>query len=147
MTIKTFKGKLAVGLQEHIHLSTNDGLTGYRIKNFQTISHTPGDGSVEHIMQIFTTDQTGSITAVVDFSNADLLAISYNKEQANTESPSSQVIIFDQETFNQDIFITLTDAAGGTKPGNFYLELEQMKLDLNASTYITVKNIRSRTQA
>ena len=76
--IKTYKGMLAVGEQEKIHLSTNDGLTGYRINMIDTISRSPGDGDVEHILQVFTTDQTGSISALVDFSNSDLLAVAYN---------------------------------------------------------------------
>ena len=33
----TFKGQLPIGVEEKIHLSTNDGLTGYRIKKFQII--------------------------------------------------------------------------------------------------------------
>ena len=33
--IKTFKGQLAMGVQEKIHLSTNDGLTAYRINKFK----------------------------------------------------------------------------------------------------------------
>ena len=145
MKIKTFKGKLAMGLQEKIHLSTNDGLTGYRINKFQIISETPGVSNVEMIAQIFTTDQTGSISAAVDFSNADLLAIAtYFGEQ--TTKILNDYIIFDNETFNQDIFINITDAGGNTVECNFYLELEQFKIDLNTSTFHTLKNIRTETQ-
>ena len=146
MPIKTFRGKLPIGEQEKLHLSTNDGLTGYRINKFQIISSTPGLANHELIAQIFLTDQTGSITSDVDFSNADLIAVSYYVDNTSTSSNNSTLIIFDNETFNQDIFISITDAAGTTVECNYYIELEQMKLDLNASTYITVKNIRSRTQ-
>jgi len=146
MTIKTFKGKLPIGVQEKIHLSTRDGLTGYRIKQFQVMSSTPGVGEVEYVAKIFTTDQTGNITSTVDLSDPDLLAAIYYQDQPATAYPDATTMIFDKETFNQDIFVYITDATGGTIEANFYLELEQMKLDLNASTYITVKNIRSRTQ-
>ena len=144
--IKTYKGQLAIGEQEKIHLSTRDGLTGYRITKFQLISKTPGvDADVAFVGQIFLTDQTGSITNVVDFSNADLLAVAfYNAE--HTTGRSTETIIFDKETFNQDIFINVTDADGGTKRANYYIELEQFKLDLNTATYHTLKNIRSKTQ-
>jgi hypothetical protein len=146
MTIKTFKGKLDMGSQEQIRLSTNDGLTGYRINKFQLISSTPGTtGSVEYVGQIFLTDQTNNITNVVDFNDADFLAVAFYQDRANASS-NTETIILDKETFNQDIFINITDAEGGTIPCNYYIELEQMKLDLNASTYITIKNIRSRTQ-
>ena len=39
MPIKTFKGQLPMGIQEKINLSTNDGLTAYRINKFQIINN------------------------------------------------------------------------------------------------------------
>ena len=146
--IKTYRGKLNIGEQEKIHLSTNDGLTGYRINKFQIISSAPGAAGAneELVAQIFLTDQTGSIAATVDFSNADLLAVAYMETVAGAQEGLTTTVIFDQETFNQDIFVNITDASGGTTPCNFYIELEQFKLDLNTSTYHTLKNIRSRTQ-
>ena len=144
--IKTYKGKLPVGVQEKIHLSTNDGLTGYRISDFKIIGQTPGDATSEYVGKIYLTDQTGNITTSVDFSDSDLLAAIYLQDSASPSVPSSTVIIQDKETFNQDIFIYITDVSGGTVPCNFYIELEQFKLDLNTSTYHTLKNIRSKTQ-
>ena len=146
MSVKTFRGQLPIGVQEKIHLSTNDGLTGYRINKFQIMSSTPGDGEVEYVAKIYLTDQTGKITATVNLSEPDLIGVVYHEDQPATAYTSSSAIIMDKETFNQDIFVYITDTLGGTIAGNFYLELEQVKLDLNASTYITVKNIRSRTQ-
>lgn len=143
--IKTYKGKLAIGEQEKIHLSTNDGLTGYRIKKFQLVSSLPADANTEFLGKIFLTDQTGSIDATVDFSNADLLAINYYSERADGIAGNFNIVL-DKETFNQDIFIYIVSPDGGTRPCNFYIELEQFKLDLNTSTYYTLKNIRSRTQ-
>ena len=45
--IITFKGKLPIDVEEKIHLSTNDGLTGYRINQFKIISSQPGVASHE----------------------------------------------------------------------------------------------------
>jgi hypothetical protein len=146
MPIKTFKGKLDIGNQEKIHLSTNNGLTGYKIKAFQVIGSVPGTIVSELVGKIYTTDQTGSITPTIDFSDTDLLAVAYVKESISTSGGMNQIIIFDEETINQDIFVTMHDAAGETTPANYYIELEQFKLDLNSSTYHTLKNIRSRTQ-
>ncbi len=146
MPNKTFKGKLPMGVQEKLHLSTSDGLTGYRINKFQIISSTPGDGEVEYVAKIYLTDQSSAITAEVDFSDADLLAVVYYQDKEPDAYPGSTTIIQDKETFNQDIFVYIVDTTGATIAANFYIELEQMKLDLNTSTYITVKNIRSRTQ-
>jgi hypothetical protein len=143
----TYKGKLAMGVQEKIHLSTNDGLKGYRIKAFDLVSATPGAGNSEFLGKIFITDQTGSFTSAVDFSDADLLAINFSKSVGNDGlGADSKVIIFDKETINQDIFVYITDATGNTVECNYYLELEQFKIDLVTSTYHTLKNIRSRTQ-
>ena len=148
--IKTFKGQLAIGEEEKIHLSTNDGLTGYRIKKFQTISQNIGvvpAGECRVITKITTTSQTGSITNTIDFSDTDLLATSYfefNEGSSITTLPL--IVIFDNETINQDIFVSCADARGSTVPINYYIELEQFKIDLNTSTYHTLKNLRSKTQ-
>jgi hypothetical protein len=145
--IKTFKGKLPIGIQEKIHLSTNDGLTGYRIKQFQIISETPGTvASVTYVAKIYLTDQSGNITSSVDFSDTDLLAVNYYSNNISPSNPINEQIIFDKETFNQDIFIYITDPDGNTTPCNFYIELEQFPIDLNTSTYHTLKNLRSKTQ-
>ena len=144
--IKTFKGQLPVGIQQKLHLATADGLTGYRINRFELIGSTPGVNNAEYIGQIFLTDQTGSISTNVDFNNTDLLAVNYLIENASTAVPTSSIIIFDKEMFNQDIFVNITDASGGTVPCNYYIELEQFKIDLNTSTYQTLKNIRSAKQ-
>tara|TARA_Y100001963_G_C6487842_1_gene312003 strand:- start:36 stop:479 length:444 start_codon:yes stop_codon:yes gene_type:complete len=143
--IKTFRGLLPVGEQKKIHLSTNDGLTAYRIKKFQIIGNEPGSDA-EYVGQIFLTDQTGSISNNVDFNNTDLLAVAYIKEGAGVNQGVHSIIIFDFETFNQDIFVNITDAAGVTKPCNYYIELEQFKIDINTSTYHTLKNLRSNQQ-
>ena len=145
MPIKTFKGKLAMGVEEKINLSTNNGLTGYRIKNLQVITSDPTDTTYGLVCQVFLTSQTGSIGPAIDFNNSDLLGVAYS--DAYNDFQNGEIIIFDKETFNQDIFINITDSSGGTTPANFYIELEQFKLDLNESTYHTVKNIRSSTQA
>tara|TARA_Y100000592_G_C5288340_1_gene229621 strand:- start:10 stop:456 length:447 start_codon:yes stop_codon:yes gene_type:complete len=144
--IKTFKGQLPIGEQKKLHLATADGLTAYKINKFEIISSTPGINNAEYIGQIFLTDQTGSISTNVDFNNTDLLAVNYLIENASTAVPTSSIIIFDKETFNQDIFVNITDASGGTVPCNYYIELEQFKININESTFATLKNLRSNQQ-
>ena len=146
--IITFKGKLNMGTQERLHLSTNDGLMGYRINRFQIISSQPGATDYEYVAKIYTTDQTGSISATVDMSDTDLIGVVYYKGKLSANEPATtDTIIFDKETINQDIYITIQDAAGGTVQANFYIELEKFTLNLNEATYHTIKNIRSSTQA
>tara|TARA_Y100001963_G_scaffold77747_1_gene107738 strand:+ start:174 stop:620 length:447 start_codon:yes stop_codon:yes gene_type:complete len=144
--IKTFRGKLSMGLQERIHLSTADGLTGYKIKNFQIISAQPGIAAHELVAKIFTTDQTNSVTAEVNFNDPDLIAVTALYSRTPTSSVVTEQIIVDSETINQDIFVTIADASGATTDCNFYIELEQFKLNINESTFTTLKNIRSNQQ-
>jgi len=143
--IKTFRGLMENGAQDTIVLHTNDGKTGYRIVKFQVTSATPVNQNAESVFQIFRKEQATVSTgpAVVDFSDNTLLGIGIwtANTTASTEGPTMH-IIFDREIFNQDIFITYTDELG-TLGGNYYLELEQMSLDLNESTVATLKDIRN----
>lgn len=147
MPIKTFRGQLAIGLQKKIRLSTADGLTGYRIKKFQIIPVAVGTADYELVAQVFTTDQSASIASTVNFDDPTLLACHYQKtESSSSAGPfGGEVIIFDNEVFNQDVYVTMTDASGGTNPANFYLELEQVKLNINESTYSTLRNLRDNS--
>lgn len=143
MTIKSFRGLIADGTQDSIILHTNDGSTGYRIKKFQVIQNTPGTGqSVEACMKIYKVQQT-TIDNVVDFSDQTLLGVAYYQDNNGTAENSTLDVIFDGEIFNQDIFITHVDSDGAV-PMNYYLELEQIKLDLNESTVATLKDIRNK---
>ena len=143
--IITYKGKLAMGTQERLRLSTNDGLTGYRINKFEIMSNTPGVGTSDFVAKIYTTDQTGSISATVDFSETELLAAAHleNVNTASSNITNNIQVIFDKETFNQDIYVTIQDSTGNTVECNYYLELEQFKIDINTSTFHTLKNLRT----
>ena len=52
------------------------------------------------------------------------------------------MLFFDKMVFNQDIYVTHTDnsSAGFI---NYYIELEQIKLDTNANTVATLKDMRN----
>jgi len=141
--IKTFRGLMADDTQDTIVLHTNDGSTGYRIVKLDIMGHNPGSDDVEGLIKIYKTEQS-SIDGVVDFSDNTLLGAAYWKEDAGGIYPQSESIIFDQEIFNQDIFVTHKDVATGKKT-NYYLELEQVKLDLSESTVATLKDVRNVT--
>ena len=144
MTIKSFRGLIADGTQDSIILHTNDGSTGYIIKKFEVIQNTPGTGqSVEACMKIYKVQQT-TIDNVVDFSDQTLLGVAYYQDNNGTAENSTLDVIFDGEIFNQDIFITHVDSDGAV-PMNYYLELEQIKLDLNENTVATLRDLRNET--
>ena len=142
MPIKTFRGLIADGTQDTIVLHTNDGSTGYRIVKFKISQNEPGQADIESTVKIYKIPQS-TADSVIDFSDNTLLAVGYwagKDTAANTDTLGP--IIFDQEIFNQDIYITHHDAATG-EACNYYIELEQIKLDLSESTVATLKDIRN----
>jgi len=142
--IKTFRGLLADGAQDTIVLHTNDGSIGYRILKFQLMATTPIAGDSENVMKIYKVKQ-GTPDATVDFADNTLLAAAVwtNRDIAYyVQGDMTPATIFDQEIFNQDIYVT--NASGtGTESVNYYIELEQVKLDLSESTVATLKDIRN----
>jgi len=144
MVVKTFRGLLADGGQDRIRLSTMKGKVGYKIIKFDLFPNRPGGTShVESIMQIFKNEQTTVVTAnsIVNFTDSDLLAAAYLTDDVNNASGPIQIVIFDNETFNQDIYITHTDEAGSAAC-NYYFELEVIPLDDVGAEYTTLKDMR-----
>ena len=139
--IKTFRGKIADGAQDTILLHTTDGSTGYRIVKFEML---PPDSheNVESTMKIYSVSQT-SIDDDIDFSDQTLLAAGILLFPQHSSNTAAKAIIFDKVTFNQDIYITLS-GHGYQASINYYLELEQVKLDMNENTVATLKDIRNR---
>ena len=144
MTIKKLRGKIKDSGIDTVSLHTNNGTTGYRIKKFQVMSEKPFYGDLsEHCIKIWSTPQT-TVDGEVDFSNQELLAVAISTNHTSGWlGPPTPVIIFDNMTFNQDIHITCNDAQG-SQECNYYIELEQIQLDLNENTMATLKDIRNR---
>jgi len=140
--IKSFRGKLAVNQVETIFLHTNTGSMGYRIVKFQIVSALPFQASDEHIVQIWKVPPSGGLTTI-DFSDQTLLGVGLiNNESAGYRYAIADTIIFDHTIFNQDIYVTAANS-DGTSAVNYYIELEQVKLDLNENTVATLKDIRN----
>lgn len=148
MPIKTFRGKMDSGTQDTIVLHTNDGSTGYRIVKFQAFPAGPGTSNYETLFSVYKVQQaTVSVdTPAVDFSDNTLLAVAYLEGASSNTNTDTYHVIFDNEIFNQDIYITMTDTEGAGTFSNYYIELEQVRLDLNENTVATLKDIRNSTQ-
>jgi len=144
MTIKTFRGKISNGGQDTIALHTNDGSTGYRIVKFQVMDPNPGTADTELVVKIYKVEQT-AVSGTIDFSDNTLLGACFHLGGNTSSETHSDVVIFDSEIFNQDIYVTNQDAGAGTEAANYYIELEQVKLDLGENTVATLKDIRNVT--
>jgi len=140
--IISFRGLIGDGEQDTIVLHTTNGSLGYRIIKMQLIPEFPGVSSQESVVKIYKTEQT-TIDATVDFSDNRLLAAGYVPHtQSFRQDISTDSVIFDNEIFNQDIYVTHVDVSVGERT-NYYIELEQMPLDLNENTVATLKDIRN----
>jgi len=139
--IKTFRGLMADNTQDTIVLHTNDGSTGYRIVKFQLMAEKPGAVHNENVVKVYTVSQATN-DAVIDFSDPTLLAAGFYVQDASRIYNPSTTVIFDNMIFNQDIYVThkVVDESGII---NYYIELEQVKLDLGENTVATLKNVRN----
>jgi len=139
----SFRGLIAHGAQERISLGTIRGETGYQVTKFQVMQEEPGELSVENTVKIYKVLQS-VINNTVDFSDSTLLGVAlWQKSSGNAYNPTDSVI-FDNEIFNQDIYITQSDVEGATASScNYYIELEQMDLALDEATVATLKDIRN----
>jgi len=145
MPIKSFRGQLADQEQETIPLHTNNGSTGYRIVKFELFpAGATSAFNYESFVSIFKIQQ-GAIPAdgTPDFADQTLLACGYYTQSASAATnPEDINVIFDNEIFNQDIFISHSNSEGASAI-NYYIELEQIKLSLDESTVATLKDIRN----
>ncbi len=139
--IKTFRGKLLHGVSNMhtIRLSTNDGMTGYRIKKFQLLPQNLNN-TFDSTVALWI-NEPDTISDNVDFDNQQMLGAGVMYESGNLGE--EHIIVFDNVVINQDIYITHHQQAGSDWI-NYYLELEQIKLDLNEATVATLKDMRGR---
>lgn len=147
MPIKTFRGLIPDGAQHTISLHTNDGARGYQIVKFELFPNAPGGSGTdsEHTVQIWSVEQAlSSIDIATNFSDQTLLAAGMMAVgSGGVANPSILNVVFDNMVFNQDIYVTHKESASSNEPINYYIELEQMRLDLTANTIATLKNIRN----
>ena len=141
MPIKSFRGKLIDGDIATIALSTRDGSMGYKITKFSVMPNREVD-DLGSIVKIYSIPQT-TATEDIDFSDNTMLAAALYRQDSGNQFNFAQNVIFDNMIFNQDIYITYKDDETASKTINYYIELEQVKLDLNENTVATLKDIRN----
>ncbi len=141
--ILTYKGSMADLQQDTILLSTLKGEKGYRIKKFALIGRTPGSMTIESVVKIYKNEQS-TVDGTVDFSDNRLLGAGFYMTNSAVIYPTYETVIFDQEIFNQDIYITHFDASTAEFL-NYYLELEVIKLDESQAMVATLKDIRNNS--
>ena len=142
--IKTFRGLIEDEGVDIIPLGTNNGSLGYRIVDFRVMAYQSGTTTQESVVKIFSIPVTAPYTeTTIDFSNQTLLAVGIIRSHDSSAYQLTEQIVFDNMTFNQDIYIAHHDIDTG-QPVNYYLELEQVKLDIGENTVATLKDIRNK---
>ena len=139
MVVKTFRGQLEDGGQDHIRLQTIKGKVGYRIVKFQVMGP-DGSENIESVVQIWKTNTTATFS--INFGDSDLLGAAVITQSASAQVyPNDVAVIFDKEIFNQDIYITCK-GVDYTASVNYYIELEVIPLDDAGAEYTTLKDMR-----
>ena len=139
--IKSYRGLLTDGGQDHIRLETPRGRIGYRIVKFEIMPPAIGTTAAEYCVKIFK-DEQASIDGAVDFGDNSLLAAATMKSQTTLGNPETPLqVIFENEIFNQDIYVTGFDADSSNSV-NYYIELEQIKLSEIEALVTIVKDLR-----
>ena len=127
MPTKSFRGMIADEGIDMISLHTNTGSTGYRIKKFELLPNDPTANN-EAVVKIFSVPKTAVPDTAIDFSDNTLLAAGLWSNNSITHTYSDDlVVVFDNTTFNQDIYITHTDNENNIAI-NYYFELEEIKM-------------------
>ena len=142
MPIKSFRGEIADEAVDQIPLRTNNGTTGYKITKLQLFPHKFGTEDQKSTVTIFSVPQT-TPTNEVDFSDNTLLAAAVLSTDNSENNPLNSNVVFDNMTFNQDIYVCHQNVHSDSKPVNFYIEMEQFKLSLDENTVATLKDIRN----
>jgi hypothetical protein len=139
--------------QETILLSTNKGEKGYRIRKFQLfpafIGSSTAGSEYESLVQIYKDEQATLSGLTTNFSNNRLLgAATYFSEVSGSPAyviGSNTDIVFDQEIFNQDIYLVHENFHGDNAAINYYLELEVVMLSESEAMVATLKDIRNNS--
>ena len=121
-----------------LRLSTNNGLTGYRILKFQVFPY--DDTATESTFQVFSVDPA-AITNTCNFNDPTILAALYFSAGGSQLYSENTTVVVDDKIINQDIFITLK-GHNVASALNYYIELEQVKLDVSEAAVATLKDMR-----
>ena len=98
----------------------------------------PGGTTSESVVQIFTVPQTVA-SPTMDFTDDTLLAAAFMATSDSHVYPVKDIVIFDHDVVNQDLYITHQNTGGTTAPVNYYLELEQIKMSKGEEAVVNFK--------
>ena len=125
--------------QHTIRLTTNNGLTGYRMNKLEVIGP-DANQTLEGVIKVYTR-APAAVNDDIDFNDQSLIAAAIWKSTTSANNISGVQIVMEHTIVNQDIFVVYSVGAGSGNM-NYYLELEQIKLDQGEAAVATLKDMR-----
>ena len=126
--MKVFTGRLtsdnSATNQDQIHLSGGDTNTCYKLHDLKLIAMSES-ADIAPVVKIYKNRQS-SVTEEIDFTQAGLLGAAIYRQDSGNQFPPLQTVLFDNEIFNQDIFITYKDNETASASVNYLLVLEEI---------------------
>jgi hypothetical protein len=136
----SFRGKLADGGQERIRIQGPVGAIAWRITKFELIGPDASE-SIESTVKIYRMEQT-SVDDAIDFTDSNLLGAGVINQSQVSQNYSDDVrIIFDNELFVQNIYVT-NKGVDYTASVNYYIELEEVKVSQAGMAQLAVATVR-----
>ena len=140
----SFKGLLADGEQRKIRIQGPVGAIAWRITKFQLMNKEAGASAneMESTVKIYR-EQQSSVDAVVNFDDAELLGAAQLGTHASFGTyPQSTIIIFDNQLFARNIFVTHKNLHSDALECNYYIELEEVKVSAAGMAQLAVAAAR-----
>jgi len=139
----SFRGLLVHSKQREISIQGSVGATAWRITKFAVMSNTPTTESTEAVMLVWR-ERQDAVSYTVDFGNEELLAVGvWTNNAAGEANPENLNVIFDNTLFVRNIFITFYNSTGSAD-GNYYIELEEVKVGAAGMGQLAVAAARRR---
>ena len=138
-----FRGLLAHGEQVKIRIQGPVGDRAWRIVKFSGIPKSPMTLDQEPVCKVYREEQS-SVDGTVNLSDNELLAVVAQKWQADVavSSTDGAVVIIDNALFSRDIWVSHQDMAGGDRDFNYYIELEEVKVNAAGMAQLAVAAAR-----
>jgi len=141
--VHSFRGLLADGDQRKIRIQGPTGARAWRIMKFNLMLKTFTGNDRIHGVSIWREEQSSVSTSAIDidFDNDELLASGVAAWDTTQPQLSSQAIVFDNQLFSRNIWVTHTEESGGGLC-NYYIELEEVKVSKAGMAQLAVAAAR-----
>jgi len=140
--IHSFKGLLADEEQRKIRIQGPVGAVAWRISKFEIMPNTPGAVNAELIIQIWREEQSDpTAVSTINFDHNELLAAGFSRSSTAASESGYQFVTFDNALFTRNIWVTLNEI-NGSASGNYYIELEEVKLSQAGMAQLAVAAAR-----